>query len=147
MGGEFFIDFKSSNGIEISRLVQVLLNFDWFRGSPPLGGWGWVDGDGTLSRCLGRCPMHVRTCTRTHACARARERWCHKGFPRISLWGQPFAWKYHVYTCMHVCARTCVCVHVRTCVGHPPNILTESHPHPPTPTPQRGGPPESVKIQ
>ena len=44
-GGGVSTDFKSSNGIEISWLVQVLLNFDWFWGSP-LGDGRWVDGDG-----------------------------------------------------------------------------------------------------
>ena len=67
MGGEVSTDFKSSNGIEISWLVQVLLNFDWFRGSPPwgmggVGGWGWG--------VVGGCPPHTCTRTRTHARAR-----------------------------------------------------------------------------
>ena len=47
----------------------------------------------------------------------------------------------------------CVCVHVHVCVhvcgGDPVTTPTPIHPppHPPTPTPQGGGPPESVKIQ
>ena len=35
LGGGVSTNFKSSNRIEISWLVQVLLNFDWFLGSPP----------------------------------------------------------------------------------------------------------------
>ena len=42
MGGEVSTDFKSSNRIEISRLVQVLWNFEWFRGSPLGGVGGWM---------------------------------------------------------------------------------------------------------
>ena len=41
----------------------------------------------------------------------------------------------HVCACVHMCA--CMCVHVHVCGG------TLS----PPPTPQGGGPPESVKIQ
>ena len=55
-----------------------------------------------------------------------------------------------VCACMFIHVCMCVCMHVHTCVhmrGAPPNILTESHPHPPTPTPQRGGPLKSVKSQ
>ena len=42
IGGEVSTDFKSSNRIEISQLVQILLNFYWFWG-PPSRGWGWVE--------------------------------------------------------------------------------------------------------
>ena len=54
---------KSSNRIELSRLVQDLLNFGvlgslrlWGWG---VGGWGWG--------VVGGCPPHTCTCTRTHA--------------------------------------------------------------------------------
>ena len=42
--------------------------------------------------------------------------------------------------------RACACMRVRVdaCWGDP---VTTPHPHPPTPHPQGGGPPESVKIQ
>ena len=36
-------DFKSSNRIKISRLVQILLHFYWFRALQPPGGGGWVE--------------------------------------------------------------------------------------------------------
>ena len=99
--------------IEISQLVQVLLNFEWFRGSPlgsgGLGGWGW----GLVRGCTP--PM----CTCTHV-------WHHRespGFPQIQ-WGRPFAWNYHVYhACM--CVHACAC----TCVGAPPPPST--HPQEP----------------
>ena len=127
MDGEVSTDFKSSNRIEISRLVQVLLNFDWFRGSP-LWGVGVVRG----------CTPSICTCTRMHT-----NIWHHRespGFPQIQ-WGQPFAWNYHVYqacTCMRVHA--CMRVHVHMCGGHPP---TTPHPHPPSPpTPRATGSPK-----
>ena len=109
MGGGVFTDFKSSNGIEISQLVQVLLNFDWFRGSLPSGvGSGWM-GVGVSERM----PLHMYTCTCMHAhvCTHMHV-WHHRespGFPQIQ-WGWPFAWNYHVY---HPCI--CVCVHVHAC--------------------------------
>ena len=65
-------------------------------------------------------------------------------------WKQPFAWNYHVYTCMHMQMHACTCM--CTCVAaSPQNTLTESHPHPPTPTPPKGGTPEisqkSIKTE
>ena len=134
MGGEVSTDFKSSNRIEISRLVQVLLNFDWFRGSPTLGGggvggWGWGMVTGS--------PPHTCTRTRTHARARMHTHiWHHReslGFPQIQ-WGQPFAWNYHVYhACMCVRVRACVRVRVHMCGGTPQPPPTPIHPAPPTP--------------
>ena len=53
---------ESSNRIELSRLVQDLLNFGVL-GSLWL--WGWVDGVGVV----GGCPPHMCTCICMHACA------------------------------------------------------------------------------
>ena len=131
MGGEVSTDFKSSNGIEISQLVQVLLNFDWFWGCPPpLGGGGWVDvGRGWWGGAPHTC-AHAHTRTRTHARARAYDIIGNsQGFPQ---WGQPFAWNYHVYharmcVCVRVCVRACAC----TCVwGTPQTAPTPIHPPP-----------------
>ena len=41
IGGGVSTDFKSSNRIKISRFIQVLLNFYWFRGHPGGGGGEW----------------------------------------------------------------------------------------------------------
>ena len=132
MGEGVSTDFKSSNRIEISQLVQVLLNFEWFRGSPLGGGgvgrWGWGWGGGWMwVGVVRRCTPSMCTCMHMHARTRAWTRiWHHRespGFPQIQ-WGWPFAWNYHVYhACMHV--------HVHVW-GHPP---TTPHPHPPTPQP------------
>ena len=138
MGGEVSTDFKSSNRIEISRLVQVLLNFEWFRGSPlgdgGVGGWGWGWWEGASHP-----RAHARA--RTHAHAHARTYDIIGNSQVFPQWGRPFAWNYHVYhTCVFVRARACVRVHVHMCRGHPP---TTSHPHPPTPpTPRAAGSPK-----
>ena len=134
-------NLKSSNRIEISWFVKFLLTFDWFQGSTPPGGWGWVDGSGTLSGCLGVAP-HMCACTHAHMC----ERWCHNGIPQDFLWEQPFAWNYHVYTCMHVHMHACMHVHMCTCMGHLPKHCDRvpspsTHPHP------RGWTLKSVKSQ
>ena len=67
MGGEFSTDSKSSNGIEISWFVQVLLRFYWFGGAPP---WGWVGGWVGVGLGGGtphaRAHAHVHARTRTH---------------------------------------------------------------------------------
>ena len=68
MGGDFSTDLKSSNRIEIYWLVQVLLNFDWFRRSP-LGVGGWVDlGGGGEWVSPTHVYMHVHACMSTHVC-------------------------------------------------------------------------------
>ena len=121
MGGEVSTDFKSSNGIEISGLVQVLLNFDWFRGSP-LGGWG--------GGCSERVPpTHMHTRARAYDIIGNSQ-----GFPQ---WGWPFAWNYHVYhTCVCMRAHAYVCMHVHMCGGHPST----------TPHPQSRREPETPKF-
>ena len=134
MGGAYFTDFKSSNRIEISWLDQVLSNFNWFGG--PL--WGVVDGWMGVGLCKGVWGVpHAHAHVHMHACTCTCEQWCHNGnsLGKPITREQPFAWNYHVYTCMHVCMHACVCTHVHRV---PPNTLTESHPHPSTPTPPRG---------
>ena len=127
MGGGVSTDFKSSNRIEISRLVQVVLNFEWFRGSPTLGARGWVDGGGGWWKGASHPHAHASACMHAHAYARAYDIIGNSQvFPQ---WGRPFAWNYHVY---HVCA----CVHARACArvwGAPPNHPPPPSTHPPTP--------------
>ena len=70
IGGGVSTDFKSSNRIKISWLVQILLNFYWFKApQPPRGvgsgwggylrGWGWcgnlLDDVGMTWGWQGRC--------------------------------------------------------------------------------------------
>ena len=129
MGGEVSIDFKSSNRIEISRLVQVLLNFDWFWGSPN-GGWGGWMGSVVVRGCT------PHTCTCTHM-----DVWTHREFPGIPPMGAAICIKLCL-PCMHVCA--CTCVHVHVCGGHPPTTPTLIQPTPPPPELQGT---QNTKIQ
>ena len=136
---------ESSNRIELSRLVQDLLNFGVL-GSLRFWGWrSWVDGGGGW---LGGAPY---TCAHARACMHAHVHTCMRGKHDNSMqmaapigFGEIPGIPYDV-----ICACTCMCVHacacMCTCVGGPCH-----HPllpiHPP-PTPQGGGPLESVKIQ
>ena len=129
---------ESSNRIELSRLVQDLLNFGVL-GSLRLWGWGgWVNGGGGW---LGGAPhtcAHARACTHTHA------RTCMHGKHDNSMqmaapigFGEIPGIPYDVIracACVHVRACTCMC----TCVGDP---VTTPHPHPPTPHPPGWGTP------
>ena len=112
---------ESSNRIEMSRLVQDLLNFGVL-GSLWLWGWGgWLDGG---QGCLGGAPH-------THACAHAHTRACgkHDNFMQMAA---PLEESLGIpYDVIHVCA----CIHAHVCGEHP---LTTPHPHPPTP---QGGDP------
>ena len=122
---------ESSNRIELSRLVQDLLNFGVL-GSLRLWGWGVVGG----------CPPHMCTRMCTHAHARTCMRGKHDNSMQMAApigFGEIPGIPYDV-----IRACVCMCVHVHVCGGTlspPPTPI-----HPP-PTPQGGGPPESVKIQ
>ena len=136
---------ESSNRIELSRLVQDLLNFGVL-GSLRLWVWeGWVDGGGGW---LGGAPTHehthahARTHTHAHACVVNMIIPC-KWLPPLDL-GKSQGFPMMSY----VRVRACACVRARACArvwgGHCHHPLPPST-HPPTP--QGGGPPESVKIQ
>ena len=71
---------ESSNRIELSRLVQDLLNFGVL-GSLWLWGWG-VDGWGW--GVVGGCPPHMCTCMCTHACMHAHTRVKHDNFMQMA---------------------------------------------------------------
>ena len=136
---------ESSNRIELSRLVQELLNFG-VSGSLWLRGVGLVDGSGGGWMGMGivrGCPPHMYTCMHAHACTCMRGK--HDNFMQMATpigFGEIPGIPYDV-----ICACACMCMHVCmcmcTCVG---GILSPPHTpiHPPPPPP--GGPPESVKI-
>ena len=131
MGGGVSTDFKSSNRIEILRLVQVLLNFDWFCRSP-WGVGGWVDvGWGWWE---GAPHPHAHTCACTYAHVHAHAFDIIGNSQVFPQWGQPFAWNYHVYhVCVCVRASACMHMHVpcvwRACPNHPAPPSTHL-PHP-----------------
>ena len=124
---------ESSNRIELSRLVQDLLNFGVI-GSLRLLGWGgWVDWGGGW---LGGAPTHVHM----HAHARTRACGKHDNFMQmaasIGFLGNP--WEFPMMS--YVRARACACVHTPACVclwGAPPHHppLISAHPPPPGGTP------------
>ena len=126
---------ESSNRIELSRLVQDLLNFGVL-GSLQFWGWGlWVDGGGGW---LGVPPTHVHMhthtcmCTHAHACMVNMIIWC-KWLPPL---GESLGIPYDVIcACMHMYIHACAhaCAHGWDAPSHHP------HPHPSTPTP-RGDP-------
>ena len=121
MGGGVSTDFKSSNRIEISQLVQVLLNFEWFRGPPWGVGGGWM-GMGCGERVHPtHMHMHAHACMRMHTHARMTS-W---GIPRYSPNGGSHLHEIIMFT-------MCVCVCVHMCGGHPQSPPPPST-HPPIP--------------
>ena len=64
MSSGMFRGKESSNRIELSWLVQDLLNFGVLGSLQLWGLRGWVDGGGGW---FGGCPPHMCTCTRMHA--------------------------------------------------------------------------------
>ena len=125
---------ESSNRIELSRLVQDLLNFGvlgslWLWGWEGVNGWGWgMVGGAPHTRA------HARTCTHAHAHVLNMIISC-KWLPPM---GESLGISYDVIcacACMHVCACTCVC----TCVGgtlSPPPTPIQPPPPPPGGTPR-----------
>ena len=117
---------ESSNRIELSRLVQDLLNFGVL-GSLQLWGWGvGVWGWGVV----GGCPTHMCTCTHAHAHMVNMIISCKWPPPLGECLGIPYD---VIHVCM--CVRVCACAHVWGTPSHHP------HPYPPTPPPPRGGTP------
>ena len=120
---------ESSNRIELSRLVQDLLNFG-ILGSLRLWGWGVGDGWG--------CPQHTCTCMHARAHVVNMIISC-KWLPPL---GEYLGIPYDVIracVCVHMCACTCMHMHVHMGWIHP---LTTPQPHPPTP---QGGTPGIIQ--
>ena len=120
---------ESSNRIELSRLVQDLLNFGVL-GS--LRVWGWGSGWMGLGVPPTHVHMQVHACTCTHAHA-------HVLNMIISCkWPPPLGESLGIpYDVIHACA----CVHAHACArvwGAPSH---HPHPHPPSPPPPPGGTP------
>ena len=129
---------ESSNRIELSQLVQDLLNFGVL-GSLRLWGWGggWMGVEGGWGVPPTHVHMHAHARTRTHAHA------CVVSMIISCKWPPPLGESLEIpYDVIRACA--CMRVRVHVCGVH---SLTTPHPHPPTSPPPRGGPPESVKIK
>ena len=123
---------ESSNRIELSRLVQDLLNFGVLGSLQLWGGGRWVGGHLGV---WGVSP-HTHMCTHAHAhtCTHA-----HLYMYRNCKW-QP-TWRHPCLACL--ACLTCMCMHV--CMGHP-----STHPYPPpihpSATPQGVDPQNHLKF-
>ena len=133
---------ESSNRIELSRLVQDLLNLG-ILGSLRLCGWGggwmWVGGGWGVPPTHMHMHAHARTCAHAHAHVVNMIISCKWPPPLGEYLGIPYD-VIRACVLVRVHAYACVCMWVG-CTLSPP--LTPIHP-PPNP---RGGPPESFKIQ
>ena len=123
---------ESSNRIELSRLVQDLLNFGVLGSLWLWRGGRWVGGHlGAWGGIPTHMHMHVHARTHTHA---------HLYVYRNCKW--PPTWRHPCLaclTCMCVCA--CVCVHACACMHAwdiPPHTHTNPHPIHPSATPPGG---------
>ena len=143
MSAQVFREPKSSNRIEISWFVKFLLTFDWFQGSAPLVGWGWVDGGWTLSGYLGdaSCMCVQHACTQmhvhTHEYMYKHDSFLQMAAPIGKSWRIPL-WHHCSHT--HACMCMCACAHMH---GVPPKHPDRvPHPYPPKERPLK-----SVKSQ
>ena len=117
---------ESSNRIQLSRLVQDLLNFGVL-GSLQLWGWrGFVDGGGGW---LGGAPTHMHM--HTHACMVNMIISCKWPPPLGEYLGIPYD-VIHVCMHMHMHACMCMCTWMGCTLSPPPPPST----HPPWGDPQ-----------
>ena len=137
MGGEFSTDSKSSNGIEISWFIQVLLHFYWFGGVPYPRGWvggggvGWVHPPHTYA-CT--C-MHMHTHAHTHACMLNMINMAASMVAAILQFPNMFILAFRSCACMHVH------VHMSRDTPMPPDV-----PQPICPLPRATGSPNHQKF-
>ena len=119
---------ESSNRIELSRLVQDLLNFGVLGSLRLWGGGRWVGASGGMGGVLPHMHTHAHACTHTHA---------HLYMYRNCKW--PPTWRHPCLACL-----TCMCVHA--CVhawDTTPHTHAHPHPHPPISHPPRGVDPQN----
>ena len=130
---------ESLNRIELSRLVQDLLNFGVL-GSLRLWGWGGsVDGGGGGWGC----PPHMCTCMRMHAHTHMHAHACVVNMIIPCKWLPPLdLGKSQGFPMMsYVRARACACVHVHACARVCGDPVTTRIPIHPTPHPPGWGTP------
>ena len=131
---------ESSNRIELSRLVQDLLNFAvlgslqlWGGGRWVGGVWGHVEAWGVSSHACTCMHMHTHTHMHMYTCIEIANG-CQHGGIHVD----------HVYHVQHACA--CVCMRMHASVhGTPfhtpistPTTSTRPYPHPPIHHPPGG---------
>ena len=123
---------ESSNRIELSRLVQDLLNFGVLAPCDS-GGGGWVDGVGGGWE-VPHTHAYACACMYAHACTRACGK--HDNFMQmaasIGFLGNP--WEFPMMSYVHTCV--CTCMHVCACAcvwGAPSHCPLPLSYHLPTP--------------
>ena len=127
---------ESLNRIELSHLVQDLLNFGVLGSLQLWGGGRWVGGClgasggiGGIATCM-HMHAYAHTCTHTHVYM----------YRNLQMAADMEASMFILFTtclCMHMCMHT----HVHACLhGTPPHTNTHPHPNPPTHHPPRGDP-------
>ena len=127
---------ESSNRIELSRLVQDLLNFGVLGFLRLWGGGRWVGGH---LGAWGGVPTHTHTHTHARTCTHA-----HLYMYRNCKW--PPTWRHPCLACLACLTCMCVRAHVCACVHAwdiPPHTHTNPHPHPPICHPPRGVDPQN----
>ena len=154
MSSGVFRGKESSNRIELSRLVQDLLNFgdsgslrlwgvgDGWRGWGWLGGGGWMEGVGDgWGVPSTHVHMHAHACTHvhTHACVVNMIISCKWPPPLGETLGIPYD-VICMHTCVHMHTCACMCTFIGGTLSPPPTPIY------PPPHPQEE-PLESVKIQ
>ena len=125
MSSGMFRGKESSNRIELSRLVQDLLNFGVLGSLWLWGGGRWVGGH---LGAWGVSP-HTRTCTCMHT-----HLYMYRNCKWLPTWRHPCL---ACLTCMCMCA--CACTYMRACMRHP-------HTHPCQPPPPSTHPPPSQGV-
>ena len=122
---------ESSNRIELSQLVQDLLNFGGFGAScssgEGTGGWRGIWGHGRVSP---HTHMHVHACTCTHA-----HLYMYRNCKWLPTWRHPCLACLACLTCM--CMHACMRVHACACIhawNNPSHTHIHPHPHPPPPS-------------
>ena len=127
---------ESSNRIELSWLVQDLLNFAVL-GFLRLWGWGgWVDGSVGWLEGAPHTRAHARACTHTHT----RTCMCGKHDNFMQMAAPIGFWEFLGIPYDVICSCACMCMRVHVGGVH---LLTTPHPHPPTPLPPSRGDPRN----
>ena len=120
---------ESSNRIELSRLVQDLLNFGVSGSLQLWGGGRWMGASGGMGGVPTHTHTHAHACTRTHT---------HLYMYRNCKW--PPTWRHPCLACL-TCMCVSACVHVHACVHTwdiPPHTYAHPHPIHPSATPPGG---------
>ena len=129
---------ESLNRIELSRLVQDLLNFTVLGSLQLWGGGRWVGGVSGASGGMGGVPTHMQMHTHAHT-----HTYTHVYMYRNCKW--PPTWRHPclAWLACLICMCMCACMHVHVCVhGTPP-----THPYPPPPPSTHPPPPQGVNPQ